>query len=55
LPRFTDSDEEKRDIQEYDPIFTIEMRYNPMDGDLEIEKEPVPWEGIQDNLLNFDL
>ena len=26
-----------------------------MDGDLDIEKEPVPWEGIQDNLLNFDL
>lgn len=31
------------------------MRYNPMNGNLDIERESVPWETLQDNLLDFDL
>ncbi|CAD8108771.1 unnamed protein product [Paramecium sonneborni] len=55
LPKLTEDEDEKRDIQEYDPIFTIELRFNPIDGDLDIERQQVPWDTLNENLLNFDL
>ncbi|CAK95203.1 unnamed protein product (macronuclear) [Paramecium tetraurelia] len=55
LPKLTENEEEKKDFQDYDPIFTIELRFNPIYGHLDIERLQVPWDTLNENLLDFDL